>query len=136
MKKLILTLASNLQDLKKSVISKVSEKSDWENILIVPDRFSLLCELGIFEINQLDCIFNTKVLPVTRFASNLLERINIKFDRVSPDEESAEVRFHKGNEVFSLNQYPSQHKGNFFWILYFQIIAVYPFTYIYYSFRF
>jgi ATP-dependent helicase/nuclease subunit B len=92
MGKVILTLASNLEDLKLGVLKNIKEKSDWENIIIVPDRFSLLVELAAFEQIDQDCLFNTQVMPITRFVSFFLEQIGIKKQKVSTEEQSFLVR--------------------------------------------
>lgn len=92
MNKIVLTLASNFYDLTKSVISQVNEKSDWENVIIVPDRFSLLAELEVFNQSNLKSVFNTNVMPISRLASSLLDQVEIKINSVSKEEESFLVR--------------------------------------------
>lgn len=92
MGKLIVTLGSSFEDVKRSVIEKLDVESDLENVIIVPDRFSLLAELSVFEQKNIKATFNTNVMPITKFAGELLEKVGLLIKVISSDEEAFLIR--------------------------------------------
>ncbi|MGI5841915.1 MAG: PD-(D/E)XK nuclease family protein [Christensenellales bacterium] len=92
MGKITLVLSSNIEDLKNNVIKMIDLKSARENVVIVPDRFSLLSELAIFNQHKTSSVFNTNVMPISRLATSLLEKIGKKIDIVTKEEEGFLIR--------------------------------------------
>lgn len=87
MKKIVLSLSSNFEDMKKNVIKYIDLKSDRENIVVVPDRFSLLMELAIFKEKNTQTVFNTNVMPISSLAKYLLEKVGVFYESVGASEQ-------------------------------------------------
>ncbi len=87
MRKIVLSLSSNFEDMKKNVVKYIDLKSDWENIVVVPDRFSLLMELAIFNEKKVESVFNTNIMPISSLAKYLLEKVGVFYDSVSNTEQ-------------------------------------------------
>ena len=49
-----------------------------EHIILVPDRFSLICEKLLLEIMSSKALFNVRVVSLTKFSMELLEKFEVK----------------------------------------------------------
>ncbi len=87
MGKIVLVRATNFTDLNRGVISQIDENYDGENILIVPDHFSLLAELEVFKYLKTDCVFKTQVMPISRLAHAFLNEIGIEPQTITSEEQ-------------------------------------------------
>ncbi len=92
MGKVILSLSSNFEDLKKNVLKHIDLESDQDNNIIVPDRFSLLAELAIFEEKNTSSVFNANVMPISAFANFLFEKAGIFYETISMFEQTLLTR--------------------------------------------
>ena len=93
MNKINLIVANNLADANKAVISKINIKDlTKKNLVIVPDRFSLLCEKLIFETLGVDAYFNIEVMGVSGLARQVFENFNKKFEYVDKLESKIIIR--------------------------------------------
>ncbi|MBP3431897.1 MAG: PD-(D/E)XK nuclease family protein [Clostridia bacterium] len=71
-----------------------------QNIVVVPDSFSLQAENLIFKVLKLKSTFNIEIVGISRLASKLLRSNNIGFDRISALEEIFNIyKAVKGCEV-------------------------------------
>lgn len=52
-----------------------------EHIILVPDRFSLICEKLVLDILPNKALFNVRVASLTKFSSELLERFGVKIKK-------------------------------------------------------
>lgn len=68
-------LGDNLYELSVEGISNIDPSSTKENLIIVPDRFSLLAELLLFDVKKISCTFNTFVMPISKFCISQLSKI-------------------------------------------------------------
>ncbi len=72
----------------KNVLSKIDTKNfDFENIVVVPDAFSMQAESLIFDMLGIKSTFNIEVVGISRLAGKLLRDNNIGFKRISSLEE-------------------------------------------------
>lgn len=60
---------------------------EMENIVVVPDSFSLQAENLIFDVLKIKSTFNIEVVGISRLASKILRNNNIDFKRISGLEE-------------------------------------------------
>ncbi len=60
---------------------------DFQNIVVVPDAFSMQAESLIFDCLNIKSTFNIEVVGVSRLASKILRQNNIAFSRISSLEE-------------------------------------------------
>lgn len=69
-------------DAVKDMIGAI-DHSDFsiEHIVLVPDRFSLICEKMLLEIMPSKALFNVRVVSLTKFSLELLERFGIKIKK-------------------------------------------------------
>lgn len=58
-----------------------------ENMVVVPDSFSMQAEKLIFDVLKIKSTFNIKVVGISRLASEILRENNIAYDRVGSLEE-------------------------------------------------
>lgn len=87
MKKINLILADNFNDLNRAVVSKINLKDlSLKNIVIIPDRYSLLCEKLIFDVLKTDVVFNVEVMGLTRFANMIFRLAGIEVETVNKQE--------------------------------------------------
>lgn len=68
-------LGDNLYELAIEGINCIDTGSSKENLIIVPDRFSLLAELLLFDVKKISCTFNTFVMPISKFCVAQLNKI-------------------------------------------------------------
>ena len=76
MKKLRVLVGNNTKVLMKHALGKVGDSlSDFnlENIVIVPDRLSLITEEEIFNILNIDVYFNLSVMGISKFVKMIIE---------------------------------------------------------------
>ncbi|MBP3619877.1 MAG: PD-(D/E)XK nuclease family protein [Clostridia bacterium] len=72
----------------KNVLEYVDFKDfDKENLIVVPDSFSMQAESLVFDVLKQKATFNTEIVGISRLASKLLKRNNVQFERVSGIEE-------------------------------------------------
>lgn len=60
---------------------------EYENIVVVPDSFSMQAESLIFDVLNISSTFNIEVVGISRLASKILRKNGIEFERVSGLEE-------------------------------------------------
>ncbi len=60
---------------------------DKENLIVVPDAFSMQAEGLLFDVLQAKAAFNTEIVGISRLAIKILKKHNITFDRASGMEE-------------------------------------------------
>ncbi len=61
--------------------------TEFQNLVVVPDAFSMQAESLIFDTLQIKSTFNIQVVGISRLASKILQDANITFSRVSNLEE-------------------------------------------------
>jgi len=52
-----------------------------EHIVLVPDRFSLICEKLLLEIMSSKALFNVRVVSLTKYSGELLEKFGVKIKK-------------------------------------------------------
>lgn len=71
-----------------NTIKKIDTKNfEFQNIIAVPDAFSMQAEKLVFECLGIKSSFNIKVVGISKLASNILRDNNIEFQRISALEE-------------------------------------------------
>lgn len=70
-----IVLGSNLYDISYEVLQEIKQDSEKENLIIVPDRFSLLAETLLFDAKKINCTFNTFVMPISKFCIEKLREV-------------------------------------------------------------
>ena len=69
-----------LIDISQSVISEINDKKNnlsSQNIIVVPDRFSLLAEKMVFEVLNIKSSFNIRVMGITSLAKEIISNRQI-----------------------------------------------------------
>lgn len=69
-------------DAVKDMIGAI-DNSDFlvEHIVLVPDRFSLICEKLLLEIMPCKALFNVRVVSLTKYSTELLEKFGVKIKK-------------------------------------------------------
>lgn len=69
-------------DAVKDMISAI-DNSDFsvEHIILVPDRFSLICEKLVLELMPNKALFNVRVASLTKFSGELLDKFGVKIKK-------------------------------------------------------
>ena len=69
-------------DAVRDMISAI-DNSDFlvEHIILVPDRFSLICEKLVLELLPSKALFNVRVASLTKFSSELLNKFGVKIKK-------------------------------------------------------
>ncbi len=81
MEKLKVLICNNSINLFEQSLKRISEfyKNDsYNNIVIVPDKLSLLTEQSIFDALNIDAYFNIEVMGISKFANKIIEKNNLK----------------------------------------------------------
>lgn len=87
MNKINLIIGDNFLDVNKKTLEKVDIKDlNKKNIIIVPDRFSLICEKQIFDVLKTEVVFNVEVMGITKFANSLFEKMQLDVEYVTKQE--------------------------------------------------
>lgn len=76
MKNLDVIVANNtysLLDIALKRVGKFIDNANLENIIIVPDRLSLICEQKIFDVLGIDVYFNLSVMGISKFAKMIIK---------------------------------------------------------------
>lgn len=93
MDKINLVVGDNFEDVNKAVVKKINIKDlSKKNLVIVPDRFSLLCEKLIFESLNIESYFNIEVMGISLFAKQVFEKLNCQFEYVDKIESKIIIR--------------------------------------------
>lgn len=90
MNKLILTKGIDITCASEQVISDIAPNLfcfDEEQIIIVPDRYSLITEKLVFEKLNISSTLNVRVMGINRFASLILQEQNIAPKTLSSNKE-------------------------------------------------
>jgi len=84
----------------KNTISKIDTADfDKQNLVVVPDSFSMQAESLIFDVLNIKSTLNIEVVGISRLASKILRQNNISYDRMSGLEEVFNVfKVVKNNE--------------------------------------
>lgn len=78
----------------KNAISQIDTKNmDFQNIIVVPDAFSMQAEKLVFDVLNIKSTFNIKVVGITKLASIILRENNVDFKRISAIEEVFNIFF-------------------------------------------
>lgn len=75
-------ISNNSTSLFNECIKRVGLFCDdlsFENVIIVPDRLSLITEQKIFELLNVDVYFNISVMGISKFASKIIKENNLNF---------------------------------------------------------
>lgn len=64
---------------------------DYQNLVVVPDSFSMQAENLIFDVLNIESTMNIEVVGISRLASKILKKNNISFQRLSALEEIFEI---------------------------------------------
>lgn len=78
-----------LIDIAQSVIKEIEPKKQdlsTQNIIVVPDRFSLLAEKMVFEVLNIKSSFNIKVMSITNLARKIISDAGLDCVYLSSDE--------------------------------------------------
>ena len=81
MNNLTVLIGNNTQGVFEEVIKSLNDfykDISRENIIIVPDRLSLLAEQKIFELLGIDVYFNISVMGISKFASKIIAENNLE----------------------------------------------------------
>lgn len=81
MEKLKVLICNNSLNLFERSLKNISEfykNSNFNNIVIVPDKLSLLTEQSIFDALNIDAYFNIEVMGISKFANKIIETNNLK----------------------------------------------------------
>ena len=87
MKEIKLIVADNFQDMNAGVISKINVKDlSFKNLVIVPDRFSLLAEKLIFKTLNIKAYFNIEVMGISDLANMVFKKLGLNIQFVTKEE--------------------------------------------------
>ena len=86
--KINLISGCTLYEATKNTIKEIDFKNmDEQNLVVVPDAFSMQAESLIFDVLDIKSTFNISVVGISRLASKILRDNNIFYDRISGLEE-------------------------------------------------
>ena len=72
----------------KNTIKQINVSDfDYQNLIVVPDAFSMQAEELVFSCLDIKSAFNIQVVGISRLASMLLQDCGVFFDRISSLEE-------------------------------------------------
>lgn len=86
---ILLVAGNKLSDVKNSVIKSIKTNGfdlSCENIIVVPDRYSLIVEKSVFENLNIKSTFLVKVMGINSIARQLIENANLGCVFVNPME--------------------------------------------------
>ena len=93
MKEIKLIVADNFQDMNAGVISKINVKDlSFKNLVIVPDRFSLLAEKLIFKTLNIKAYFNIEVMGISDLANMVFKKLGLNLQFVTKEESKILLR--------------------------------------------
>lgn len=93
MKKINLILANNFKDMNNAVISKIDAKDLTKtNLVIVPDRFSLLAEKAVFRVLKIKAYFNIEVMGISDLANLVFKKVGFEAEFVTKEESKILLR--------------------------------------------
>ncbi len=78
-----------LIDISKSVIFEINDKKEnlsSQNIIVVPDRFSLLAEKMVFDALNIKSSFNIRVMGITSLAKDIISKAGLNCVYLTNDE--------------------------------------------------
>ena len=78
---LIANSTENIFNYSLQKISQNLNNFNYDNIIIVPDKLSLYAEQSIFNALNIQVYFNLSVMGITKFASLILEKNNLKTEQ-------------------------------------------------------
>ncbi len=79
--------ASTFEAAKNTIGQIDTSNMDYQNIIVVPDAFSMQAEKLVFDCLNINSTFNIKVVGISKLASLILRENNIPFKRISAIEE-------------------------------------------------
>ena len=85
--KKVCVVGSNLYELADTMM-KVCAESGKNYKVVVPDKFSLLCELLYFSATNKSCTFDTQVVSVSSLVYMVLDELGIKVDTLSSSQQA------------------------------------------------
>lgn len=93
MNRIKVVLGDNFEDINTQVIKNIDVGDlSLQNLVIVPDRFSLLCEKKIFEILKIKSYFNISVIGISDLANMVFEKVGVSYEYVNKQESKLLVR--------------------------------------------
>lgn len=93
MNEICVALGNNFKDVNNFAIKLIDYKNlNCQNIIIIPDRFSLLMEKQIFNTLNISSTINISVMGISRFANSVFEKLNLDFEFVTKQESLLIVR--------------------------------------------
>lgn len=84
-------VGSNLYELAQSMM-KVCKQSGRQYKVVVPDKFSMLCELMYFSSTNTSCTFDTQVVSVSSLAYKVLDELGISIEVLSSQQQALLVK--------------------------------------------
>lgn len=93
MDKIKMIIGDNFEDINNQVIKNIDISDlSMQNLVIVPDRFSLLCEKKIFEILKIKAYFNISVIGISDLANMVFENAGLEFEYINKQESKLIIR--------------------------------------------
>ena len=93
MKEITLVVADNFQEMNVGVIKKIDARNfAFKNLVIVPDRFSLLAEKLIFKTLDIKAYFNIEVMGISDLANLVFKKLGIQNEFVTKEESKILLR--------------------------------------------
>ena len=89
--KIDVVIGNNFKDVNQTAIKMIDVKN-FQNYIIVPDRFSLLMEKLVFQTLKITSTLNISVMGISRFAGMVFEKLGISYDIVSKQESLLTLR--------------------------------------------
>ena len=83
----LITGATTFEAAKNTIAQIDAKDTQFLNLVVVPDAFSMQAESLIFDCLNIKSTFNIQVVGITRLASKLLHESNIPYQRISALEE-------------------------------------------------
>ena len=93
MNEICVALGNNFKDVNNFAIKLIDYKNlNCQNIIIIPDRFSLLMEKQIFNTLNISSTINISVMGISRFANSVFKKLNLDLEFVTKQESLLIVR--------------------------------------------
>ncbi|MDD3397499.1 MAG: PD-(D/E)XK nuclease family protein [Clostridia bacterium] len=93
MNEICVVLGNNFNDVNKTAIKLIDYKNlGCQNVIIIPDRFSLLMEKQIFNVLNISSTINISVMGISRFANSVFNKLNFEYEYVSKQESLLLIR--------------------------------------------
>ena len=77
MNEIVLVKGNSLENISKKVISLIPNDLNQENIIVVPDRYSLIVESMLFDVLNISATFNIKVMGINKLAKSIIKECGL-----------------------------------------------------------